>query len=206
MNRSTFEVPSVLVEHEIDHLMEHAKETLERQGIDLSTYLRVTGKAEAAMREDFREQATNNVRSTLVLTRIAEAEGIQALPEDVDREVELLASLSGAQAPRIRQSLAAPEQREALARRIARRKVVDYLIELAKTEVETGAGPATAPAETAAGSEEAESVASPSEEGQSVEAEAEGTELAAAGAEPVVEAEVVDERSEAESTAGERAE
>ncbi len=207
--RSTFDVPSVLVEHEIDHQIEHAKETLERQGIEMSTYLRVTGKTEEQLREDFREQALNNVRATLVLTRIAEAEGIVALLEDVDREIEMLASVSGAQAPRVRQQLSAPEQREVLARRVARRKAVDFLIELAKTAVETGAGPATVPAEeTAAASEwapaaEAEATEAPAAEPQP-EAVSEATEVTSAAAETQPEAEP--EPTEAESAGGERSE
>lgn len=200
VNRSTFEVPSVVVEHEIDHLVEHAKETLERQGIELPTYLRVTGKTELDFREDLREQALNNVRSTLVLGRIAEAEAITALPEDIDREVEMLASLSGGQAARVRQSLAAPDQREALARRIARRKVVDYLIEIAKTEVETGVETGVAPESAPAPEAEAAS------EEAVVQAEAEGTELAASGAAPAPEAEAVVEAPEGEPAGGERSE
>jgi trigger factor len=177
VNRATFEVPAVLVEHEIDHQLEHAREDLQRQGIDFETFLRITGKTEAQLRDDLRGRALNSVKASLVIERIAEAEQITALPEDVDREAELLVSLAGPQAQRVRQTLSTPDQRESLARRIARRKAVDFLIGIAQSGLETvSVDDSEQIIDDSAQVAEAESRA-----GEPVEAEADEVELASDG-------------------------
>jgi trigger factor len=186
VNRATFEVPSVLVEHEMDHRLEHAKDDLERQGIEFPTFLRLTKRTEDEFRGDFRDQALNSVRSSIVINRIAEVEGIEATPAEIDQEIEQLVSLSGAQGQRVRQSLAAPDQREALGRRIARRKTVLYLEAIARTQIETDvAGFAPPTGESVGTSEEASEGGASEIEASSAEVE---TSTEESSAETVAEA------------------
>ncbi len=133
INLSTFEIPPALINHEIDHLIEHARERLRRNRLELDEYLRLTRKSESELREEFREEAVRNVKTALLFDRIAEQEHITATPDEVNREIEMMAAIAGRDAERVRQVLSTPEQREALALRIRNDKVVKLLVDIAQT-------------------------------------------------------------------------
>jgi len=61
--------------------------SLARQGIDEASYLKVTGKSEADLHADFKPRAEKRVKVLLVLSKVAEAEGLEIADRDVDAEV-----------------------------------------------------------------------------------------------------------------------
>jgi FKBP-type peptidyl-prolyl cis-trans isomerase (trigger factor) len=63
------------------------RSSLARQGIEEEAYRKVTGKTEADLHADFRPRAEKRVKVLLVLTRVAEDEGIDIGDGDVDAEV-----------------------------------------------------------------------------------------------------------------------
>jgi trigger factor len=165
---STIEIAPAMINREIDHLIEHAKEDLRAQRLDLAVYLRIINKSEDELREQFREQAVRNVKSALLLDRIAEQEGLSATPEEVDREIELMAAASGDQADRVRQTMSSPDRREAIEYRIRERKVVALLEGIA-----AGGDQAEGqPTETAAAEAQAAEAAEPESAVPAAEAEA----------------------------------
>jgi trigger factor len=89
---STLEFPPQLVEHEAEHLMERFAENVERQGLKLDQFLRLTGRDEEAFREEFRTQAETRLKRALALDAFAEAEHIEVEPEEVDEEVRRAAA------------------------------------------------------------------------------------------------------------------
>src|SRR6185436_15626284 len=61
--------------------------SLARQGITEEAYLKVTGKTDADLHADLRPDAEKRVKVLLVLSKIAEAEGIVVDDAAVDEEV-----------------------------------------------------------------------------------------------------------------------
>jgi len=61
--------------------------TLARQGIEESAYLKVVEKTDADLHADFRPRAEKRVKVLLVLSKVAEAEGLEIAEADVDEEV-----------------------------------------------------------------------------------------------------------------------
>jgi len=171
ISRSTIEVPPAWVNHEIDHLLERARENLKQQRLGLDEYLRLTRKSEAELREEFREQAIRNVKTALLLDRIAERENVQVSPEEVDREIQLMTYLASKETDRGRQAPATPVQREEMEHRVRSRKVVQLLVEIARSgetaeatvEAASEDGAAEVVAETAGSAEPQPQAASPGE-------------------------------------------
>jgi trigger factor len=85
---STLDLPDVLVDQEVEVMHDEFRSSLARQGIAEEAYLKVVEKTEADMHADFRPKAEQRVKVLLVLTKIGDAEGIEALEADVDAEVE----------------------------------------------------------------------------------------------------------------------
>ena len=82
-----FPVPEALVETQLDHKLESTVSQLLSQGIDPRT-VEVDWKK---IREDTRPAATNDVRGSLILGKIAEAEKIEVTTEEVDEIIREMA-------------------------------------------------------------------------------------------------------------------
>lgn len=61
--------------------------SLARQGITEEAYLKVVGKTDADLHTEFRPNSEKRVRVLLVLSKIAEAEGVVIADADVEAEV-----------------------------------------------------------------------------------------------------------------------
>ena len=84
---ATLELPDVLVDQEVEIMHDELRGSLARQGIDEASYLKVTGKTEADLHTDFKPRAEKRVKVLLVLSKVAEAEGLEIADRDVDDEV-----------------------------------------------------------------------------------------------------------------------
>jgi trigger factor len=75
-----FDVPSRLVQYEINEYIKQTEETLKRGGLSLET----AGINRAEAEERYRETAVKRVRGDFILKKIAELEEIKVLDEDID--------------------------------------------------------------------------------------------------------------------------
>ena len=90
-NRVTVEVPHALIARELDRRTEQVARRLLEQQVD-PRQARIDWDA---FREQQRASATDTVRGTLVLDEIADREAVEVTEDDVDKEVERQALLSG---------------------------------------------------------------------------------------------------------------
>jgi trigger factor len=84
---ATLELPDILVDQEVEVMHDEFRASLARQGIGEEAYLKVVEKTEADLHTEFRPAAEKRVRVLLVLSRIAEAEGVVISDADVAAEV-----------------------------------------------------------------------------------------------------------------------
>ena len=85
---ATVELPDVLVEQEVEIMHDELRGSLARQGIDEASYLKVVEKTDADLHAEFRPRAEKRVKVLLVLTKIAEAEGMEISDKDIQAEVD----------------------------------------------------------------------------------------------------------------------
>jgi trigger factor len=84
---ATIDLPDVLVEQEVEVMHDEFRSALARQGISDEAYAQVSGKSHEELHADFRPDAEKRVKVLLVLSRIAEAEGLQISDAQVDAEI-----------------------------------------------------------------------------------------------------------------------
>ncbi len=89
---ATIDLPDVLVEQEVEVMHDEFRATLARQGIAEPAYLKATEKTESDLHTEFRPRAEGRVKTLLVLSRIAEAEGTDITDAEVEAEVEVARS------------------------------------------------------------------------------------------------------------------
>jgi trigger factor len=130
--RISFELPSSLVEREIDRRLEEMARQLMAQKIDP----RQAGIDWAQFREAQREPARDAVASALVLDEIARREGITVAAEDVDKEIEQFALRAGRTPAALKAQLEKEGGISRLYAGLRREKAVD----LAKSRAKIGPG------------------------------------------------------------------
>ncbi|PTM58224.1 trigger factor [Desmospora activa] len=126
------EVPPVMVEHEIDHMLRHFEQQLSMQGINLEQYAQFTGQDIAAIREQFKEDAEKKVRANLVLEAIAEQESIQVNDEEVEAELKKLAEQMNRELEEVKRLLTAQGGLGSVKEDLKIRKTVDLLVSNSK--------------------------------------------------------------------------
>lgn len=89
------EIPSGMVETEIDNILKDIDTKLSYQGMNLEQYLKIMGKTEEDVRKEYAEQAERSVKSRMVLEAIVAAEKLEATEEDIVAKINEMAQAYG---------------------------------------------------------------------------------------------------------------
>lgn len=124
LEKHDFPVPRTLVEHQIDLRLERGLRALAAQGM----------KTEDMRRMDFRrlraaqqEAAVKEVKSGLLLDKIAHEENIQVSDEEMDQEISSLARQMNRTPEQVRQQLSEDRALERMSSRMRREKALNFL-------------------------------------------------------------------------------
>ena len=82
------EIPQAMIEREIDGLVQKFEYQLMYQGLKLQDYLDFLKVTVSDFRKNYEEQATKNVKSQLIISKLIEEEKIEATEEEVNAQIE----------------------------------------------------------------------------------------------------------------------
>ncbi|MBI3953281.1 MAG: trigger factor [Chloroflexi bacterium] len=136
VEQARIEYPPLMVEWELDNILREQARRLAERRISVDEYLAQEKKTAAQLREELRPQATRNLRQSLVLGKVAEAEGVQVTAEEVEAEVDTVVKALGDQGQRARQALAQPEARYGIELHLLAQKSLARLEEIARSGTE----------------------------------------------------------------------
>ena len=131
IDTATFEVPDVLVEDELDHMVADLKDRLRPQGLSYEEFLLRAKKTENEIRTEWRDAARRRAASMLVLDEIAKREQIGVTSEELAQELATIPV-----DPQNPQAIRDPRVLSALARSLRNRKVIDRLIGIDSADME----------------------------------------------------------------------
>jgi trigger factor len=129
VNKYEFEVPAVLTDSQAKGLVNNFAQNMMQQGMDPN-----------AAQKDFWQmvynqmlpQAERDVRGAMLLEKIAELEGVEVAPEEVEKELELMAANSRTTVDEVRAHLEKHGGEANIAERLRSRKAVEALMDHAK--------------------------------------------------------------------------
>jgi trigger factor len=124
VKRNEFEVPEALIEHQIDIRLERGVRALAAQGVRTEDIKKMDF---GRMRAGQREQAVQDVKAALLLDKVAEEEKIEVSDEELDREIEALASQSKQSVDAVRARLTHDGALDRIRNRIRDEKTLDFL-------------------------------------------------------------------------------
>ncbi len=87
------EIPQAMYDNRVTDMLKEMDMRMRQQGLDLETYMQYTGMTEAALREQYAEEAEKQVKIRLGLEKIAELENIEASDDDLNAEYQKLADM-----------------------------------------------------------------------------------------------------------------
>lgn len=102
---SETEIPDVLVERQLDNIMQDIRYRLAYQGMKLEDYVKYIGADMEGFRNNYREQATADVKAQLVIDKIIDTENIGCTDEELDARIAELAADAGKTAEEYRKGL-----------------------------------------------------------------------------------------------------
>ena len=124
------EVPDVMVETEIDNMISEFDQQLRSQGLDLDTYMKYLDKDVKDLREELKDEAFKKTKTRMVVSAVAQQEDFDVSSEEIDAELERMATQYGLEADKLREIIG-EENMSMIEGDIKVRKAVDMMYESA---------------------------------------------------------------------------
>ena len=124
------EIPEVMFTKRADEMINDYAYRLQAQGIDLQTYLQYMGQDMDAFRATFKDGAEKQVKASIALEAIVEAEKLEATEEEIDAEIAKLAEQYQMEADQIKKAVPADQ----IAADVKTKKAIDIIVDSAVKE------------------------------------------------------------------------
>ncbi|QIM46609.1 trigger factor [Streptococcus ruminicola] len=129
-NAEIVELPEEMVHDEVHRAMNEFMGNMQRQGISPEMYFQLTGTTEEDLHKQYETDADKRVKTNLVIEAIAKAEGFEASDEEIEKEINDLASEYNMEVEQVRNLLSA----DMLKHDIAMKKAVEVVTSTAKVK------------------------------------------------------------------------
>ena len=137
---SSVELPEVMIANEVEIMRDELRARLAQQRIGLDQYLALAKQSPEELLAELRDPASRRVKTLLVLSAIAEREGIDATDAEIDAEAADQLSRYGDE-PKLREYLGSRRGRSYLRMTLRNQKLVEHLVNRKLgTDTPTGTG------------------------------------------------------------------
>ena len=89
------DIPSGMIETEVDNMVKDIEQRLSYQGLKLEQYLQMLGKTEEELKKEYEPQATEAVKTRLMIEAVIKAEKIEATIDEIDEKMKEMAKNYG---------------------------------------------------------------------------------------------------------------
>ena len=124
------DIPECMFAKRNDEMMQEYSYQLQNSGIDLDTYLQYMGQDKETFKASLKDGAEKQVKLSLALTAVIEAEKIEPTEEEINDEAAKIGANYGMDAEQVKKSV--PVSR--IAEDVARNKAVDLIVDSAVIE------------------------------------------------------------------------
>lgn len=135
----TIDLPEALLELDMRRYLNELAYRLQAQGANLAQYLQATGRDEASLTAELREQAIGSVKADLALRAVAGDLDISATESEIEEEIVKIAEQVGRSPAQLRAELERADELSGLRSDIAKTKALEWLLENADVVDESGA-------------------------------------------------------------------
>ena len=123
------DIPSGMIETELDNILKDIDGRLAYQGLNLAQYLKLINKSEDDMRKEYEAQASDSVKTRLVLEAIVKAENIEASDAEIEEKIKEMAKNYGKKEEELLEN---ENLKEYLKNNITTEKAIQFIVDNAK--------------------------------------------------------------------------
>jgi trigger factor len=128
---SKVELPEPMIVYQQEKMIDNFGQQLMYQGMNLEQYLNMTGQTRDDMRDHVRPEAEKQIKRSLVIEAVAEAQNIEVSEEDTAAEIEKMAKQYQMEVDKIKEIMG-EEQMESLKMDIKMQKAAEFIASQAK--------------------------------------------------------------------------
>ncbi len=123
------DIPSGMIETQLDNMEKDISSRLNYQGMNLDQYLQMIGKTKKEFRDENKEQAKKQVKTSLVLEAIMKDAKVEVTEEEIDAKIKEIAEMYGQKEEEVKQN---PELRKYVEESLKSEKTIHYIVDNAK--------------------------------------------------------------------------
>lgn len=127
VENASVEIPAPMLEAQLDNMLYDYQTRLAQQGIPMDQYLQITGQTVEQIKDQMKESAEKNLKTSLVIEAIMEKENITVADERVDEEFKKIAEQYKMEYDDLKKTVS-EEQKESMKREIAFQETIDMLV------------------------------------------------------------------------------
>ena len=131
VDKSTMELPDAMIDTQCENMINEFAQRIAQSGLSMEQYMQFSGMTVDGLKEQVRPEALTRIQSSLVLEQIAKDENIEVSDDEINAEVEKMATQYGMEADKLKEYLGDAEK-ESMKRDLAITKAVDLIMENVK--------------------------------------------------------------------------
>ena len=138
---SKMDIPEPMIDMQCESMIQEFEGRISQQGLSLEQYMQFSGSNVERMKEQVRPEAIQRIQTSLVLENIAKEEHVEVTQEEIDAQVEKMASVYGMPGEKMKEFLS-DEDKENIERNLSIEKAVEIImanaVEVEKQAEESG--------------------------------------------------------------------
>ena len=127
IENAQMEIPQQMITAQTRQMTQEFAQRLQSQGLSLEQYMQFTGLTPQKMMEDLEPQALKRIQSRLVLEAVVVAENIEASEEEIDKELENMASMYQMEIDKLKELIGDDEKKQ-IGMDLAVQKAVEFVV------------------------------------------------------------------------------
>ena len=127
IENAQMEIPQQMIAAQTRQMTQEFAQRLQSQGLSLEQYRQFTGLTPQKMMEDLEPQALKRIQSRLVLEAVVAAENIEASDEEIDKELENMASMYQMEIDKLKELIGDDEKKQ-IGMDLAVQKAVEFVV------------------------------------------------------------------------------
>lgn len=121
------DIPEAMIETQQDQMIREFAGRLSQQGLSFDQYMQFTGMTLDMMKDQMKDQALKRIQVRLVLEAIAAKEAFEVTEEDINKELETMASMYQMDLEKLKE-IVSDTEKEAMKKDIAVSKAAEFIV------------------------------------------------------------------------------
>lgn len=123
---SQMTIDDEIIEEEVHAMKDNVARQAAQAGMNLEQYLSITGQSEEQLNETLKKEADKNIRTVLIMEKVAELEELNVTPEEIDFEIAKIADAYKMEFDKVKEMIAKDMDR--FTSSVRTKRIEDFLI------------------------------------------------------------------------------